>query len=84
MLFLYDFLAISNWVLILSIRIIIGSPTPGKLRVVEIFKNYYISRASLSKAYYSAIVNDGTVKPSYNEPGFNEYPVLTKSYRPTN
>ena len=25
-----------------------------------------------------------TVKPSYNEPGFNEYPVLTKSYRPTN
>ena len=31
-----------------------------------------------------AHLNLGTVKPSYNEPGFNEYPVLTKSYRPTN
>lgn len=45
----------------ISIKIIIGFLAPGNLSVIVILKNYYISRAGLLSAHYSAVVNDSII-----------------------
>jgi hypothetical protein len=60
-LFLYDLFAINNWVLMLSVKIAIASPAPGRLRAVAIFESHYISRAGRSNAHHLAAVDDSAI-----------------------